>query len=160
MTTHRSSSRPTDQTNPATASVRLDKWLWAARFFKTRSQAKEAIEGGKVHFNRQRMKVSKEVHVGMMLTIRQGFDDRTVIIRGLSEARGNATTAQLLYEETPESLAQRQVYIERRKLYAMTIPDERPTKRDRRQIHRFEKRQENSAPEPIPYDLDSDDEGF
>ena len=70
--------------------VRLDKWLWAARFFKTRSLAKDAIEGGKVHHEGQRDKVSKEIKVGMTLTIKQGFEDKTITIKALSEVRRGA----------------------------------------------------------------------
>ncbi|MDR2213235.1 MAG: RNA-binding protein, partial [Pseudomonadales bacterium] len=88
-----------------TQKVRLDKWLWAARFFKTRSLAKAAIEGGKVHCNGERCKSSREVGVGMTLQIRQGWDERTVLVRGVSEQRGGAPQAALLYEETAASIA-------------------------------------------------------
>lgn len=87
--------------------VRMDKWLWAARFYKTRSQAKAAIEGGKVHVEGQRVKVGKEVRPGMVIELRQGFDEKTVEVKALSEVRGPASVAQQLYEETPESLAAR-----------------------------------------------------
>ena len=95
--------------------VRIDKWLWAARFFKTRSLAKDAIEGGKVHCEGQRVKVSKEAKVGMELTIKQGFEDKTVVITALSEVRRGAPEAQLLYNETAESLAKRLHLNEQRK---------------------------------------------
>ena len=81
-------------------SMRVDKWLWAARFFKTRSVAKAAIEGGKVHHNTDRVKVSREIRVGMELTIQQGFERKTVVIKALSAVRGGAPVAQQLYEET------------------------------------------------------------
>lgn len=117
--------------------VRMDKWLWAARFFKTRSQAKEAIEGGKVHCEGQRVKVSKEVRVGMVFTIRQGFDEKTVVVKALSEVRGPATQAQTLYEETTESIAARAVQQQERRDQNLAHPDHRPNKKERRQIHKF-----------------------
>lgn len=126
----------------AVQTMRIDKWLWAARFFKTRTIAKEAIEGGKVHFDGSRVKVSKEVRVGMQLTIRQGFDEKTVVIKALSATRGGAPQAQLLYDETAESIAKRDFYSSQRKLANLARPEQRPNKRDRRQIHRFQ--QENS----------------
>lgn len=136
----------------ALQSMRIDKWLWAARFFKTRSIAKEAIEGGKVHYDGDRVKVSKEVRVGMELTIRQGFDEKTVVIKALSEVRGGAPQAQLLYEETPHSVTKREFYSSQRKLANLARPDHRPSKRDRRHIHQF--KQENSM------SYSSDDEGY
>lgn len=117
--------------------IRIDKWLWAARFFKTRSQAKEAIEGGKVHHDGQRVKVSKEIRTGMVLTIRQGFDEKTVVVTALSEVRGPASVAQQLYAETPESLAARELHQQERKDRNLAHPDHRPNKKERRQIHRF-----------------------
>jgi len=117
--------------------VRLDKWLWAARFFKTRSLAKEAIEGGKVHHEGQRVKVSKEIKIGMELTIKQGFEDKTITIKALSEVRRGAPEAQLLYEETAESLAKRTHLNEQRKAENLAYPDHRPNKKERRQIHQF-----------------------
>lgn len=126
--------------------VRLDKWLWAARFFRTRSLAKLAIEGGKVWYDGARTRVSKEVHVGAELRIRQGFDERTVIVRALSAERRGAAEAVLLYAETPESLATRQAAAERRRLEhaaGSLAPAQRPDKRDRRLIHRFRERNES-----------------
>ena len=82
--------------------IRLDKWLWAARFFKTRSLAKEAIEGGKVHHEGQRVKVSKDIKVGMELTIKQGFEDKTIVITALSDVRKGAPEAQLLFKKLPK----------------------------------------------------------
>ena len=121
--------------------MRIDKWLWAARFFKTRSIAKSAIEGGKVHFDGERVKVSKEVRVGMELTIQQGFEKKTVIIKAISGVRGPAPIAQQLYEETEVSLAKRELLASQRKLHNLARPDHRPSKKDRRQISRF--KQEN-----------------
>jgi len=117
--------------------IRLDKWLWAARFFKTRSLAKEAIEGGKVHHDGQRVKVSKDIKVGMELTIKQGFEDKTIVITALSDVRKGAPEAQLLYQETAESLAKRQHLAEQRKAENLAYPDHRPNKKERRQIHQF-----------------------
>lgn len=128
-----------NQDNPTEQhSVRIDKWLWAARFFKTRSIAKSAIEGGKVHFAGERVKVSKEVRVGMELTIQQGFDKKTVIVKALSDVRGGAPQAQLLYDETPTSIARRELFAAQRKMNNLARPDHRPSKRDRRQIHKFQ----------------------
>jgi ribosome-associated heat shock protein Hsp15 len=123
---------------PLTA-VRIDKWLWAARFFKTRALAKDAIEGGKVQVNGQRVKPSKDACLQMTLSIRQGFEEKTVVITGLSEQRGNATLAATLYSETAESLEKRLLLQEQRKLQqaAQPLTEGRPTKKQRRQIHQF-----------------------
>lgn len=118
--------------------VRIDKWLWAARFFRTRSLAKEAIEGGKVHCEGVRVKVSKEVRPGMVFTIRQGFDEKTVVVKTLSDVRGPASVAQTLYEETAESLAQRDQLAANRQAQNLAHPEHRPSKKDRRQIHKFQ----------------------
>lgn len=118
--------------------IRIDKWLWAARFFRTRSQAKEAIEGGKVHCEGVRVKVSKEVRVGMVFSIRQGLDEKTVEVTALSEVRGPASVAQTLYTETPESIIQREQLAANRKAQNTAQPDHRPNKKERRQIHRFQ----------------------
>jgi ribosome-associated heat shock protein Hsp15 len=119
--------------------VRLDKWLWAARFFKTRSLAKAAIEGGKVHLGGQRVKVSKEISVGDTLQIRQGWDEKVVLVTSLSDQRRGAPEALLLYEETADSSAKREAEAEARKAAGGMIdrPAHRPTKKQRRQIHRF-----------------------
>lgn len=119
--------------------VRIDKWLWAARFFKTRSIAKQAIDGGKVHCNGQRIKPSKEIEVGVRLRIRQGFDEKEVEVVALSDKRRGAPEAILLYNETPESQEKRQAEAAQRKVLRGIIgqPEHRPTKKQRRQIHRF-----------------------
>jgi ribosome-associated heat shock protein Hsp15 len=127
--------------------VRIDKWLWAARFFKTRSQAKDAIEGGKVHHEGQRVKVSKEVHPGMVLTIRQGFDEKTIAIKALSEIRGPASAAQQLYAETEASLVARALRQQERQAQNLAHPDHRPNKKERRQIHRFKESWEHEDQE-------------
>jgi len=115
--------------------VRLDKWLWAARFFKTRALAKAAIEGGKVHCRGERCKPSKEPKVGDELVIRVGFDTRTVVIRALSAVRRGAPEAQTLYEETAQSIAAREEAAALRKAGALGMQtDGRPSKKQRRQI--------------------------
>jgi ribosome-associated heat shock protein Hsp15 len=117
--------------------VRLDKWLWAARFFKTRNLAKAAIEGGKVHLDGQRVKVSKEITAGDILQIRQGWDEKVVLVKQLSDQRRGAPEAQLLYEETAASQAKREAQALARKTAGGMIdrPAHRPTKKQRRQIH-------------------------
>lgn len=118
--------------------VRLDKWLWAARFYKTRALAKAAIEGGKVHHRGERCKPSKEPRVGDEYVIRAGFDERTVVVRALSVVRRGAPEAQALYEETAESLARREEAAAMRKAGALGVQtDGRPTKKQRRQIFRL-----------------------
>ncbi|PCJ28264.1 MAG: RNA-binding protein [SAR86 cluster bacterium] len=122
--------------------VRLDKWLWAARFYKTRAIAKHAIDGGKVYCEGSRTKPSKEVETGMEIRLRQGFDDKTVIVKTLSEHRGGAPAAQLLYEETQESIEQRQKMADQRKAAPSLWPSSgKPNKKDRRLIHRFKQRE-------------------
>lgn len=121
--------------------VRIDKWLWAARFYRTRTTAKDAIDGGKVHFQSERVKVSKEVRIGMELTIRRGFEEKTVVITALSVVRGNATAAQLLYAETPASIAKRELFQAARKMSNLARPDHRPNKHERQQLQKFNDRQ-------------------
>jgi ribosome-associated heat shock protein Hsp15 len=118
-------------------SLRIDKWLWAARFYKTRSLASEEVSKNRVQINGQDAKPSREVKVGATLSIRQGTVEKTVIVKGISAMRGSAPVAQLLYEETAESLAKRSLEAERNRLArepAHSIEHGRPTKRDRRQI--------------------------
>lgn len=134
-------------------SLRADKWLWAARFFRTRTMAREAIEGGKVHFAGERIKVSKELRVGMELTIRQGYDEKTVVIHALSDMRGNATQAALLYEETPESIVKRELFASVRKLDNLARPERRPNKQARRQIHRFQRQIAEGPADERDFDL-------
>jgi len=125
-------------TPPAsTDKVRLDKWLWAARFYKTRGLSSEEIDKGRVLVNGQSAKPAKEVKIGDTLTIRNGPITRTVTVRTLSGVRGSATVAALLFEETAESLALRQAAAEQRRLApepAHAITQGRPTKRDRRDL--------------------------
>ena len=117
--------------------VRLDKWLWAARFFKSRTLAQEAISGGKVHYNGQRVKPGREVQVGALLRIRLGWDEKEVVVRALSARRGAAPVAQQLYEETAASVAARENREEVRRLDRLLAapPPGRPSKRQRRQLH-------------------------
>lgn len=118
--------------------VRLDKWLWAARFYKTRALAKAAIEGGKVHCRGERCKPSKEPKIGEELVIRAGFDERTVIIRALSAVRRGAPEAQLLYEETEDSLTRRENAAAMRKAGSLGVEtDGKPSKKQRRALQRF-----------------------
>ncbi|WP_300553375.1 S4 domain-containing protein [Limnohabitans sp. Rim8] len=119
--------------------LRIDKWLWAARFYKTRSLASDEIGKNRVQINGQDAKPSKEVKVGDTVCLRQGAVERTVLVQGLSGVRGPAPVAQLLYAETPESLEARQKSAEQSRLArepALSIEQGRPTKRDRRQIEK------------------------
>ena len=119
--------------------LRVDKWLWAARFFKTRSLAKAAIEGGKVQFEGQRVKVSKEISIGDILQIRQGWDEKVILVKSLSNQRRGASEAQMLYAETTESTEKREAEAAARKAAGGMIdrPPGKPSKKQRRQIHRF-----------------------
>jgi len=120
--------------------LRIDKWLWAARFFKSRSLAQAAIEKGRVLVGGQRVKLSRALRVGDELTLRIGDDERTILVRGLDDRRGAASIAQALYEETAESLARREARRDARRFLAdpaQAIVHGRPTKRDRRQIGRL-----------------------
>ncbi|AMG13658.1 ribosome-associated heat shock protein Hsp15 [Vibrio vulnificus] len=118
--------------------VRLDKWLWAARFYKTRSIARDMVDGGKVHYNGQRAKPSKIVEVGAVLKLRQGNEEKTVVIEKLSTQRRGAPEAQTLYSETQESQAKREAQVMQRKLNAHNpSPDRRPDKKQRRDIIKF-----------------------
>lgn len=120
-------------------SVRLDKWLWAARFFKTRALAKKAIEGGKVHYEGGRAKTSKAVEVGALIRVPQGWDILEVEVLALSDQRRGAPEARALYRETEESVARREREAEARRLthQAMQHPLKRPDKKQRRDIRRF-----------------------
>ena len=124
--------------------VRIDKWLWAARFFKTRSLAKAAIEGGKVHIGGQRVKASKELTVGTELSIRQGWDEKQIRVNTLSDKRKGAPEAAALYTETEQSIIERERRAAERKAAGSSLypPDQRPNKKQRRQIHRFQREQE------------------
>ncbi|AWB68693.1 ribosome-associated heat shock protein Hsp15 [Saccharobesus litoralis] len=118
------------------SSVRIDKWLWAARFYKTRGLARDMIQGGKVRYNGQRTKPSKIVELGAEITIAQGFDEKTVVIEKISEQRRGAPEAQLLYKETTASQEKRQQRALERKM-AINVnphPEAKPDKKQRRQL--------------------------
>jgi ribosome-associated heat shock protein Hsp15 len=123
--------------------VRLDKWLWAARFFKTRSLATEAVNGGKVELNGQRPKPAKAIKVGDQLRIRVGPYIHAINVRALSDRRGPSAAAAKLFEELPESLAAREELREQHRLAPSAQYEDggRPTKKDRRQLSAFEERQ-------------------
>lgn len=144
--------KPTADAADDAVRIRLDKWLWAARLYKTRSLAQAAVEGGKVHYDGQRVKPGHAVRLGARLSVRAGFDDRELVVLGLSERRGSAVDAQLLYEETADSLNRRQQQAALRKAAAMSQPtsEGRPDKRQRRQLSRFQ----NSFPDPTYPDQD------
>jgi ribosome-associated heat shock protein Hsp15 len=130
--------KPTNEQPQEHNRLRLDKWLWAARFFKTRSLAKAAIEGGKVQVAGHRVKVAKEISVGEQIQLRQGYDEKIVVVQTLSNQRRGAPEAQLLYQETAESAAKREAAAAARKAAGGMIDRvQRPTKKQRRQIHRF-----------------------
>jgi len=120
--------------------VRVDKWLWAARFFKTRTPAKTAIEGGKVQIDGQRVKVSREIAPGDVLRVRQGWDEREIIVAAVSDQRRAAPIAQTLYEETHESIERRSRAAEARKAAgAISRPTQKPGKHERKALERLRK---------------------
>ena len=120
MRKHNKNHNRPSHSQPEAVRMRIDKWLWAARFYRTRTLAKEAIESGRVHYAGSRVKTSKEIAVGDELQIRQGsataMTEKTVIVEALSAQRGNASAAQMLYSETDESTERRAYYAEQRKL--------------------------------------------
>jgi ribosome-associated heat shock protein Hsp15 len=119
--------------------VRIDKWLWAARFYKTRSLSTDEIDKGRVRINDLEVKPSKDVKVGDTVALRQGPVTRTLVVRGVSDKRGGAPQAQLLYEETQASIALREQLTEQRRLEPANAQEHgRPTKRDRRDIDKVQ----------------------
>ena len=121
--------------------IRIDKWLWAARFFKTRGIAKQAIEGGKVQVDGQRTKPSKEIEIGAIIRLRQGFDEKTVLVKSLNDQRRPFSEAKLMFEETQESIEKRMVLAEQRKAQPIIWPaSSKPNKKQRRLIHEFKQR--------------------
>ena len=124
-----------------TERVRIDKWLWAARFYKTRSIAKQAIDGGKVQVQGQRAKASKEIEVGMLIELRQGWTRREVEVLALSQQGRGAAEAALLYRETPQSLARaaREAELRKAAQSGANSPQGKPDKRQRRKIHNFKR---------------------
>ena len=134
----------------ATPKVRLDKWLWAARFFKTRGLSADEIGKGRVHVNGQVAKASREVRVGDTIELRQGLLARTVIVKGASDQRGAAPVAQLMFEETPDSIERRTQQALERRLNtepSLAIEQGRPTKRDRRQLADWNRWSASAEPE-------------
>ncbi len=119
--------------------VRLDKWLWAARFYKTRSIARNMVDGGKVHYNGQRSKPSKSVELGATITLRQGHEEKTVVIEKISGQRRGAPEAQQLYRETEQSIIKREENAQKRKLNTLysPSPEKRPDKKQRRNLIKF-----------------------
>ncbi|HEY2559008.1 MAG TPA: RNA-binding S4 domain-containing protein [Caldimonas sp.] len=129
---------------------RLDKWLWAARFYKTRALAAEDIERGRVAINDQVAKASRELREGDLVELRRGLAVRRFVVRGVSRQRGSATVAQALYEETPESVARREAEAAERKLHrepALAIEQGRPTKRDRRRLAEWDRWSASADPD-------------
>jgi ribosome-associated heat shock protein Hsp15 len=134
----RGRGHPEHDEAPDTGSdTRLDKWLWAARFYKTRSLAADAIVGGKVHLNGDHAKRAKPVQVGDVIRIRQGIYETTVRVRALANRRGSATEAAKLYEETPESRAARDALAVQMRSMPGAYDAGRPSKKDRREIARL-----------------------
>ena len=132
--------RPDDDKPAGPGRVRVDKWLWAARFFKTRSLAADAIGGGKILVNGERVKPARPLQAGDEVRVRLGPHEHIVTVRGISERRGPATVAATLYEETPASIAARAKLSEQLRMApaAFVYEDKgRPTKRDRRELDRF-----------------------
>lgn len=146
MKKHNKNHNQPSHASPHAERMRIDKWLWAARFYRTRTLAKEAIESGRVHYAGSRVKTSKEVSVGDELQIRQGsataMTEKTVIVEALSAQRGNADAASLLYSETDESIERRAFYSEQRKLANLARPDNKPSKKQRRDLQRFKSHQD------------------
>ncbi len=127
--------------------MRIDRWLWAARFYKTRGAATEAVLGGRVHVNDERVKPAKDVRPGDRLEITTGATRRTVIVRALADKRGPATVAATLYEETPESLALRERRAAESRLARPLGADlgARPTKQDRRRLEALRRAQRRGS---------------
>ncbi|MCB5162463.1 RNA-binding S4 domain-containing protein [Marinomonas algarum] len=131
-------SKPEKQSAPQ--AVRLDKWLWAARFYKTRSLCKDAIDGGKVSYNGSKGKASRNVEMGALIGIRLGWDEKVVKIIDISGQRRGAPEAQKLYEETPESIAKREKRaLENKSFGGRIMSDHKPNKKERRDIKQLKK---------------------
>ena len=133
------------QSTAASERLRLDKWLWAARFFRTRAQAKTAIEAGHVQVNGARAKPARDIDIGFELTIRRGDEQFTVHVLALSDERRGAPEAQALYQETPESTQRRHDEGQRRRSagFGLIAPTNRPTKKHRRDFDRWRQRQDD-----------------
>jgi len=124
---------------PDNQRVRLDKWLWAVRLYKTRSLAKEAVEGGKVRYNSQRCKPGRLVELGATLTLRLGWQEQIIVVDDISERRRGAPESQMLYHETEDSVKKREDLARQRKTMqaSQLTPARRPSKKDRRDLQRF-----------------------
>ncbi|MCK0527571.1 ribosome-associated heat shock protein Hsp15 [Anaerobiospirillum sp. NML120449] len=131
-----SKNKNQDSKSSNDGSVRIDKWLWAARFYKTRSLARQMVEGGKVEYNGARAKPSRSVETGATIRLLQGFSRREIIVKGISDVRGPAPVAATLYEETAESIARREEESRLNKMAALINPhpDTRPNKKERREL--------------------------
>lgn len=118
------------------AAVRIDKWLWAARFYKTRSIARQMVDGGKVDYNGAKAKPSRTVEIGAKIRLLQGFARKEVVVKAISDVRGPAPVAATLYEETPESIARREEEMRLNKMAALLNPrpDTKPNKKERREL--------------------------
>lgn len=127
--------------------VRLDKWLWAARFYKTRTLAQEAIDGGKVRYEDERAKPAKSVALNARIRLRQGYDELEVIVKGLSGKRGSATIARQLYEETEASRKQREQAAEQRRIQSASFSSVRPDKKQRRLLDKLKRTLIDSGPD-------------
>lgn len=129
--------------NSSPGKVRLDKWLWAARLFKTRALAKDAIEGGKISIDGHKPKPGKEIAAGTVLSVRQGWDEKTLLVIALSEQRRSACEAQLLYSESEDSRVKREALAEQRKFQAAGLfAHDKPDKKERRQRQAMKARHE------------------
>lgn len=142
MATNRKKRKAQAKSKPELTELRLDKWLWAARIFKTRAIAVDAINGGKVHLNEVRVKPSRLVHIGDVLNFTRGVDRYHYVIEGLNDKRRPAKEAQLLYTEFPESIQKREEDQAIRKIQnaSSVYPDKRPNKKQRRRIIQFKGR--------------------
>ncbi|GAA0793084.1 ribosome-associated heat shock protein Hsp15 [Marinobacterium sediminicola] len=136
MSHHYKEQQAREKEQQSHRAVRLDKWLWAARFYKTRALAKQMIEGGKVHYDGQRAKCSKAVEVGALIQLRQGYEEKTVEVLALSDQRRGAAEAQKLYRETEDSIKAREERALARKTEG-SAPDQRPNKKSRRELLRI-----------------------
>ncbi len=136
-------SNDNNSDNSSPGKVRLDKWLWAARLFKTRALAKEAIEGGKISIDGHKPKPGKEIAAGTVLSVRQGWDEKTLLVIALSEQRRSASEAQLLYSESEDSRVKREALAEQRKFQAAGLfAHDKPDKKERRQRQAMKARYE------------------
>lgn len=129
----------TNDSNTSHAPVRLDKWLWAARFYKTRTLAQEAIDGGKVRYEEERAKPAKSVALNAKIRLRQGYEELEVVVKGLSDKRGAAPVARLLYEETESSRHKRELAADQRRIENASFASVRPDKKQRRLLDKLKR---------------------